>query len=415
MAEDFNSSLLRTGAERLALLGKHAQALMQGYIGEQVDESAFSDAALKKLLAARILWRPDEDSGLKLSHRVRDLIAEMLSDARRRHVNADVAETLELLRNLVMTWREAQQRGDYLLAEQQQVRLTQEVDDLNSRFADAIDSLWQRLNSDFGFVSSLNDKIRENERAQKQISRLLDGLDLIDFDELITLVGGSGPLRKLLVSQLQNQVSAHYSNLREVQSRLLQLMARFRQQQSRNLLVNGMVGFLREHPRFRPGNYAQRTEVPTLFNQAAGLVPAAAAALDRDRDADLLAELLQHLPRRDLQAENLLVAAPAQWSAEAASVAARQQQLKEDVEAYYLQVVDAGQPLSALDYLQSSGLAWDAEIWLFQVIAEYQGLPARQQQQFRIWQDESPTSPWNQVRLIHDVQLQLAPVAQVAS
>lgn len=413
MSDDFDSSLIKTGAERLALLGKHATALMQGYVGEQVDETAFSDTALKKLLNARILWRPDEQSGLKLSHRVRDLIAEMLSDARRRHVNADVGETLELLHNLVMTWREAQQRGDYLLAEQQQLRLTQEMDDLNGRFSDAIDSLWQRLNSDFGFVSSLNDKIRENERAQKQITRLLDGLDLIDFDELILLVGGSGPLRKLLVSQLQNQISAHYSNLREVQTRLVQLMARFRHQQSRNLLVNGMVAFLREHPRFRPGNYTQRTDVPLLFNQATSLIPAAAAALDRDRDADQLAELIQHLPRREIPLELAEAALPAEWHQDE-TVAARQQQLKEDVEGFYLQVVDSGQPISALEYLQQSELGWDAEIWLYQVIAEHQGLPAREQSQFQLWQDESPSSQWNQVLLIHDVHLQLAPAGAAA-
>ncbi len=50
--------------------------------------------------------------------------------------------------------------------------LRQEVDDLNGPFDDAIDSLRRRLNSDFGFVSRLSDKIRENERAQKQIVRL---------------------------------------------------------------------------------------------------------------------------------------------------------------------------------------------------------------------------------------------------
>ncbi len=91
---------------------------------------------MRKLLAARVLWRPDEQSGVKLSPKVRDLIAEMLADETRRHVNAD--------------------------------RLRQEVDGLNGRFADAIDSLWQRLNSDFGFVSQLNDKIRENDAPRSR-------------------------------------------------------------------------------------------------------------------------------------------------------------------------------------------------------------------------------------------------------
>ncbi|MDR9467329.1 hypothetical protein [Marinospirillum sp.] len=411
--EEFASSLVKTGVERLALLGKHAQALMQGYVGEEVDPSAFSETALKKLQAARILWRSDDQSGLKLSHRVRDLIAEMLADEKRRHVNADVAETLELVRNLVQGYREAQSRGDYLLAEQQQLRLTQEVDDLNSRFADAIDSLWQRLNSDFGFVSSLNDKIRENERAQKQITRLLDGMELIDFDELIQLVDGNGPLRKLLISQLQNQLSSHYTSLREVQSRLVQLMARFRQQQARSLLVNGMVAFLREHPGFQPGNYAKRSQVPDLVNLAAPLHPAAAVALDRTSESDLLAEWVRQLPRRPETSVVAQVAAPASWP-EDEQVAARQQKLKQAVEEFYLQVIDSGKVFSALEYWQNQQLPWDAEIWLYQVIAEHQGLPAREQNQFRLWQEESPASRWNQVYLIHDVHLQVAPTGATA-
>ena len=60
------SNLFTIGAERLALLGKHHKALMQGYLDGFIDETAFSEAALKKLIAARILWRPDEQQALAL-------------------------------------------------------------------------------------------------------------------------------------------------------------------------------------------------------------------------------------------------------------------------------------------------------------------------------------------------------------
>nr|WP_284041533.1 hypothetical protein [Halomonas olivaria] len=403
------SRLLKTGSERLALLGRHADVLMQGYTRDEVPLDNLSDSALRKLLAARLLWRPDEQSGVKLAPKVRELIAEMLSDETRRHVNADVAETLELIRSLVHSYREARSRGEHWRQAQQLLRLRQEVDDLNGRFADAIDSLWQRLNSDFGFVSQLNDKIRENDRAQKQIARLLDGLALIDFDELIELVGSDGSLRKLLISQLQQQLSHHYTSLREVQRRLIELMARFRKQQARSRLVSGMVAFMREHPGFVPGNYARRSEVPALFNQAAPLNAAAAPALDRALDSHVLSELLHQLPTPRHAAQIVAAASPAQLP-ENSLAAARQQALKQDVERFYLAVLDQPQaePVSALDYLHESSLEWPDEIWLFQVIAEFQGLPRSEQRAFRLHQDESPASPFNDLRLIHDVALQLA-------
>ena len=406
------SRLLTTGVERLALLSRHSEALMQGYVSDDVPLEGLSSNALRKLLAARIVWRPDEQSGVKLTPKMRELIAEMVADESRRQVNADVADTLEQVRTQVASYREASQLGDYWQQEQQLLRLRQTMDDLNGRFADAIDSLWQRLNSDFGFVSRLNDKVRENERAQKQVVRLLDGLALIDFDELIDLVGNDGTLRKLLISQLQQQLSQHFTSLREVQSRLTELMARFRRMQARSRLVSGMAAFLREHPGFTPGNYARRSEVPELCNHAAALKPAGAAALDHHQDINLLGALLKDLPSVTRPAEVTAAASPA-LVAESAMVAARQQALKQDVEAFYLHVVDnsADEPLSALAYLQASELTWPEEIWLFQVIAEYQGLPRHEQGAFQWLPEESPASVFNDVRLIHDVALRFEGVA----
>ncbi|MFG6137125.1 hypothetical protein [Halomonas sp. B23F22_10] len=411
-SDALDNRLLGTGAERLALLGKHAEALMAGYVRDEVPLEGLSTTALNRLLSARILWRPDEQAGVKLSPKVRELIAEMLADETRRHVNADVAETLELMRGLVQSYREARDGAEYWRQEQQLLRLRQAVDDLDGRFADAIDSLWRRLNSDFGFVSRLADKIRENDRAQKQIVRLLDGLALIDFDELIDLVGADGALRKLLVSQLQHRLSQHYTSLREVQRRLIELMTRFRQQQSRSRLVAGMAAFLREHPGFVPGNYARRSEVPALVNRAAPLTAAGAVALDHAPDARVVTGLLHDLPRR-VAAPEPVAAAVAAERHEDSMVAARQQALREDVERFYLSVVEGdGEPLSALEYLEAGELEWGEEIWLFQVLAEFQGLPRREQAAFRLRQQETRAAAFNDVRLIHDVSLQLAPVRQ---
>mgnify|MGYP000052320403 FL=1 len=403
------SRLLTTGVERLALLGRHADVLMQGYTQDEVPLEGLSSNALRKLLAARLLWRPDEHSGVKLTPKMRELIADMVADESRRQVNADVADTLEQIRTQVASYRESSQLGDYWQQEQQLLRLRQTVDDLNGRFADAIDSLWQRLNSDFGFVSRLNDKVRENERAQKQVVRLLDGLALVEFDELIDLVGSDGTLRKLLISQLQQQLSQHFTSLREVQSRLTELMARFRRMQSRSRLVAGMAAFLREHPGFTPGNYARRSEVPELCNRAAALSPAGAAALDQHHDMALLGSLLKNLPSVTRKPEVKAAAGPTVLP-ESAMVAARQQALKADVEAFYLHVVDsaADEPLSALAYLQASELTWPEEIWLYQVMAEYQGLGQHEQQAFDWQPKESKASPYNDVRLIHDVALRFS-------
>ncbi|OPX54117.1 hypothetical protein SAMN02745127_03090 [Oceanospirillum multiglobuliferum] len=401
------SNLYSIGAERLALLGKHHKILMQGYLEGFIDETALSDSALKKLMAARIVWRPSEQQPLMLRPLVSELIASMVSDENRRQVNADVAERLVQIRNRVQAYREAQHKGDYSVAELQLQRLTEQVHDLSGQFEEAIDSLWNRLNSDFGFVRSLNDKIRENERAQQQLRRLLDGLALLDFNELIELAEGNNHLRKLLVSQLQTQLSDHHGSLLEVQKRLIELLAKFRQQQSRSLLINNMVAYLRQHPAYSPADYPNRTPVPVLFNQAAPIKLQAAAALDRASDRQILAALVQQLPH---QPKTLITEHQSANFSEVLvneEIAAHQQALKQDVENFYLEVIDNSESVSALTYLKTQNLPWDGEIWLYQILADYQSLPRDEQKMFSLRNEETPASASNQLMLISDIHIRL--------
>lgn len=407
------SSLFSIGAERLALLGKYHKVLMQGYLQGFVDETELSESVLKKLIAARILWRPDETQPLTLRPQLSELIASMVSDENRRQVNADVAQKLEQINNRVQAYKEAQYKGDYSVAEMQLQRLTELVHDLSGQFEEAIDSLWNRLNTDFGFVGSLNEKIRENERAQQQLRRLLDGLQLIDFNQLIELAEGNSQLRKLLVSRLQHQLSAHHGSLLEVQKRLVALLARFRQQQSRSLLVNNMVAFLKQHPAYCPADYPHRSHVPDLFNQAAPMPLKAFAAFDRAGERQRLAELVHQLPKTVPQAlpDSQSAAITTAFNDEA--IDARQKALKQDVESFYLHIIDRGaenpaEPtVSALDYLETQQLEWDPEIWLYQILADYQTLPKQDQKLFRMIHVEHPVSAMNQLMLIEDLQLRL--------
>lgn len=405
-------SLMANGIERLALIGKHSKALMQAYLQGELDEATVSERALRKLVDANLIYQPDETRGFILRPHLNDLIASMVADENRRHVNADVADKLETIRMRVQTYRDAQRRGDITKADFQLQLLTEQVHDLAGQFGEAIDSLWHRLNSNFGFVSSLSDKIRENDRAQKQISRLLDGLNLVDFDELIELGEGNVHLRKLLVSQLQRQLSAHHSSLLEVQKRLVQLMVRFREQQARSVLIANMAGYLREHVNFAVGDYAHRSHIPALVNHAAGMLPAAALTIESHLEQAYVADLVAALPSQQASLSPSDVTAGELTEApDNKEVEAREQALKADVEAFMLQVVDSKGAVSALDYLAQHKLQWDAEVWLFQVLGEYQSLPPQQQHLFHLQRDEHELHRCNQLVVIRDIQLTFAMAA----
>lgn len=407
LPDGYQSSAVRTGVKRLNLLSRYAEQLMHAYGGETIDEDALTSNALSQLLGARVLWRDDEDGRLRISHKLRELIAEMIADEQRRQTHADVAESLEALRTLVNRYRQTQRKGHYGELQYVQRLLSAEVDDFNSRLADAIDSLWQKLNSDFGFVQNLDAKIRENHRAQKQAKRLLDGLQLIDFAEWIDLAGSHGFLRRLLVSQWQNQVSHHYSSLRLVQDRLVQLITRFRQQQATTRLVRGMAQFLRTQTGYQPPAYAQRSDVPALLNMATPLRLAAHAEVERDSHQTDIVSAFARIPKRREQAP-LPESAAAVESTAIEAVAPLQKAVKQAAETFFLRVVDAaGEPQSALAYWQQGDYDWPADIWLFQILAEYDGLPVDQRRCFRLSPTEEAHSRFNELTLVRDYVVEL--------
>ncbi|WP_319783215.1 hypothetical protein [Oceanisphaera sp. IT1-181] len=403
------SNLFEVGTERLKLIGDNAKLLMQGYLAGGIDPSTVSERTLRRLISARVLYQPDDSQALKLRHPVTQLVAALVTDESRRAIHADIADKLMSIHSFVEGLREAQRTGDSLRVDSQMLRIDEAVYDLTSQFEEAIFSLWHRLNSNFGFVNNLSDKIRENNRAQQQINRLIDGLSLIDFDELIELAANNPALRKILVTRLQQQMSAHQGSLLEVQKRLVELMTRFREQQERSLLVLNMVGFLREHPSFMVGDYSYRSQVPTLVNYAAPIVPAAAVALDKPEQQPELVNLVHTLYRElAIKAKTEVVsvtAAAVNISAQQQVVEARQQQLKEDAMRYFIHVCEAIQPPSALVFLVEQQLQWSPEVWLFQVLAEYNTLPRHEQQLFSLTRAERQESRFNHLQIIEDIEV----------
>ncbi|WP_435276062.1 hypothetical protein ACMAZF_03310 [Psychrobium sp. nBUS_13] len=399
------SRLHALGVARLNLIGKHSSQLMDAYIKGHFDETSVNDSALDKLVKGRILHRPDETQPLSLRPDLNGLIASLTEDERKRQINADVAGQLEQIRTRVKHFTDAQYRGDYAGSEHHFQLLTEKVHDMTGQFSDAIVSLWNRLNSDFGFVSNLSDKIRENELAQKQLRRLLDGFELIDFNELIELAQSSGPLRKLLVSQLQVVISDHSSSLLEVQKRLVELMARFRQQQERAQLISNMAAFLKQHPNFQVGDYPNRSKVPENINVAAPIIASASVALDKVGDQQELGDIVRSLELTTSTPVEPLVSGGEFDLEEVLAVEAKHQQLKEDVENFFISLFDGGKSVSALAYLEETALDWDGETWLFQVIAEYEGLARDTRQRFAFEKMKHPQSAFNQLEIIEDVHL----------
>jgi hypothetical protein len=405
-----SGNLHQAGARFLRQLGRHAEPIMDAYLSGSVADQALEPAVQERLVKDGILYRPEPGADLHLRRVVRALLEEALRDDRNRQIDANTGSALATFKTLAAHYKEARHQGDYAAADAYLADLKEHVYAFGETLSHGIRLLWGRINNEFGYVGTLNAKIRENELAQSQVSELLAGLELISFEELAQTAGDLRELRRLLVSSLQRTISACSQELSIVQGRLLELLGRFRQIRGRTRLLKGWLLHLEQQPDFQVGNHAAHANVPQLFNQAAPvLAPAAVDIHNPQHETDLLSLVAQI---RALQPQERLSLTPNEATefvlGEAEDYEISHNPIREAVSQYFCQVIDSGQPLSALTWRQQQELPWDAENWLYQVIGGYEGLPDEQKRHFELDAIGEPDPVYSGNFIVRDVALWLA-------
>lgn len=404
-----NQHLQQAGLKLLNALSRHAELIMQVYVSGTLDESKHTAKVIEGLCQLGILWRPESDTQLRLKSAVRNLLESSLHDERNRQIDANIGSALASLKTLAQHYKEALYHNRYAEVDAHLSDLTEHVYALTESLSNSVRVLFSRINNEFGYVASIDAKIRENELAQSQVSELLNQLELFRFDELSELAGSNRELRHLLVVTLQHSFSKVIQELSIVQARLLELIGRFREFKGRTQLLKGFVLHMEQKPDFSPVNYSQLSQVPMLFNQAAALIKPAAVDVHRIEHEQDLQQLVgaikafnrsttAHHPERAAQKINVEVQSAAQFA---------EDKLRLAVEAYFCQVIDSGKRLTALDYYQQHGLEFDPEVWIYQVVGGYQGLSMEEQGYFALDTTGEPHPIYTGNYIIRDIELGL--------
>lgn len=401
--------LIQAGTKLLNALSRHSELIMQAYINGVVDEKEHSKKVLDQLVQLGVLWRPDPQSRLRLKNAVRSLLEGSLQDERSRNIDANIGASIASLKTLAEHYKEALHYQRYAESQAHMSDLTEHVYQLTESLGNSVRLLFGRINNEFGYVSSVEAKIRENELAQEQVSELLNQLEFFRFDELSEVAGSNRELRHLLVVSLQQSFAKAIQELSVVQAKLLDLLGRFREFQGRTRLLKGYLLHVEQQPDFAPSNYTTMTKVPALFNQAAPCIGQAHADLNRIEHEEILQDIVNSLTdihTRTPQVEKAKAASEISVD-EQSSVDLTKEPIRQAVEGYFCEVIDNGQPLSALDYFEREALDFDPEVWIYQIIGDYQALDDNDKQYFAIDTNGQPHPVFNGNFLINDLTLGL--------
>ncbi|MCU7555186.1 phosphoenolpyruvate carboxylase [Alteromonas sp. ASW11-19] len=378
--------LIQAGNRLLNALGRHSELIMQAYVNGTVTERDHSPKVLEQLVQLGVLWRPDPDSELRLKSAVRTLLEGSLQDERSRTINANIGASLASLKTLAEHYKEALHYGRYNDATAHMGDLTEHVYQLTESLSNSVRVMFSRIANEFGYVASVEAKIRENELAQGQVTELLYQLECFRFDELSEIAGSNRELRHLLVVSLQKSFSRAAQELSVVQARLLDLLGRFREFQGRTRLLKGYLLHMEQQPDFVPGNYTRLSQVPVLFNQAASMLKPAFADVNNVSHEAQLQEVVGSLTQLHKRQPEQHASSPDSDIdvSEQDTVSLTKDPIHREVDSFFCAVIDTGQPRSALTYYAEQGLSFDPEVWIYQVIGGFQALNDTDKQYFAL-------------------------------
>ncbi|WNC73546.1 phosphoenolpyruvate carboxylase [Thalassotalea psychrophila] len=401
--------LQTAGIKFLKALANHSDVIMKAYLSGRVNELEFDAKVLEKLIEHGVLWRPEPGEDLRLRSSIRGLLENNLRDERNRQLDANIGTKLELIKTVTSHYKEALHHQNYAEAEVYIEDLTEQVYGLVDSLKSNVRNLWRRIHNEFGYVASINAKIRENELAQSQLTEMRKQLEMFHFDELAAIAGTSRELRRLLVVQLQRSYSEISQELSIAQSKLIDLLGKFRQYLHRSQLLKGFVLHAQQKPDYQVKDYSAKHNVPNLFNQAKAIIKPAQIDVNNIEHERLFAEVVSHI--KEVRHANLGVKDKRQAQGfeinDIEQIDIESDLIKKNVESYFCQVIDSGHRMSALEYHQQNQLDLDQEVWVYGVINGYQGLSSEEQDFFEIGTEGHVHPQFNGNYIIEDVELGL--------
>lgn len=389
------------GADRL---------LAQAYIDGTVYVDDDNRTAIDSLKKAGILRTADVSDEYRLTGDVKRLIDRLLLRNQRYQQAIDLGKMILTVEEDIEDYRRALERN-----EQDEARY--HLEQIDDTLYEAIESLetslsvmFAAITSQFGFVSSLNSKIRQNRRALAYAQRLVQELNQVDLNDCYDWLSWAAipPELSRKIIRFIDQYKSIVERLTSIVARMKTLLFTLRLQEQTANRTRAMAQFLKQHPEWEPLDWSIEAAAPELLRRGSGLnlfpgIDTANPVLQAD-----FVEIVQELRRQT----NPLAPPPR----DNASVPL-DTQMPERIE-YHRDLYEAhieslfasalerqGRKTSALQYWQGEGLEIKAELWLDMVFAQYCCLPQRMRSVVALEMQGENLSDFNGNQVIHEISL----------
>ena len=389
------------------LLGKHKEMFMSAHLDTagEINDTDIDKDTINALLNARLIWQPAADEPMRITRELTGLCDRVLRDPRRLTLDANIGGVVKNIEDSVNGYRQASRSGIRDDEAHYLGQVESLVDELRSSLLDSSRQLWQKINSEFGYVSSLEMKIKENEIVLNQAQRLNDGLEIIKVREMNELSGNDWRLRRYLNRWLLDAVELCRRETVDAIHKLNDLLFEYREKQRLNRLVDTFYRRYQSQPDYRPLDYTDMGEIPDVFNHVAPVTLTGHANLEDPHQEIALNGIISGIRQERPDIEVPDIESSVYVLPEEAPIRMPLPALSQAVEDFYINVIESNEHLSAVEWRPVAGINLDieVEIWLYAVIARFNNMDEGEQDLFGIEYKQTIDPVFNGKYLVQDV------------
>ncbi|TEW52965.1 hypothetical protein [Psychromonas algicola] len=375
-------------AELLRQLGAHDQLLAEAYVFGSVQGDG-ADARKIASLHKKALLRPDDEPG---DYRVSADLKRMLNRLMRKQSSyrqlTDMRKVIEVLAETVNDYRlsvigDQEEDAEYYL-DQLDDLLYEAKDNLNV----SLDNMHYAISSQFGFVSTLSAKVRENERALSYAQKLLTELQQIDPETCYEWMNWACPVelaRK--ISGFIYWFNQTLPRLRYIIDNMRLSLFKLRRDEKQAGLLRNMARYLNKHPEFVINEQLfEDKALPETLRFAAPLYIKSYINVKETAHETALVEIVQSLRKMNTYSTPVKRDVSAVEVLDNAAMGFSYDFFEEQTEHLFELAITSGDVISAVDFWQTSLPTWHAEeqhieptSWVELVFSSYCKLTSAQQ------------------------------------
>ncbi|AEG00720.1 hypothetical protein [Methylomonas methanica] len=387
------------------------QLLAHTYINGTLFVDDNNRGSIDSLKKSGILRTADSADEYRLTSDVKRLIDRLLLRNQRYQQNINMAKLIVSIEEDIEDYRRASEQNQQ---DEAQFHLEQ-IDDTLYEAIEALENslsvMFAAITSQFGFVSSLNSKIRQNQRALAYAQQLVQELNHVRIDDCYDWLGWSAipPELSRKIIRFIDQYKSIVERLTGIVGRMKELLFKLRLQEQTANRCRAMAQFLRQHPEWEPLDWSAEADMPAWLRRDTGLtLHTGINTANPMLQADLTA-IVQELRRQPKPVAPLTRdSVPTPLDTEIPQQKPLEQDLYEShiENLFALALEQQGRKISALHYWKQQDLNVHADLWLDMVFAQYCCLPQRMRRAITLDMQGENLAGYSGNQIIEEILLQ---------